>query len=707
MNPKNPMHLLFCLPAFLLPSLIRAEAEDLSAKDLPAKALPAMVVTAGRTGDDPDTVPLRTETRDAMDLNLGRMPRSVPESFREIPSVMIQKTGHGQGSPYLRGWTGFRTLMLVDGVRMNNSVYRDGPNQYWSTIDPLSLDRLELVMGPGSVMHGSDAIGGTAQAFTPDPLARLMAGDTGRAYTRAGSAERSLAGRVELVVPAGENSAIQAGVTYKSYGDLRSGDGKQPNTGYEEWAVDSKISGLTPDENRWTLAYQEVEILDAPRTHRTVHAVPFRGTEVGTDLKLDLSQSRRLFYAAWDQPHTSGPWQDLRAMISWHRQAETQDRLRGDGRRDLQSFTVHTHGLSLQGSLGETENSLTVGADAYWDRVSSDTTRFAAGSTEPMRAIQGPVGDDADYYTLGLFASHRRRLAENWEAILGLRGETTAASIGRFENPQTGEADSMDENWQSLVGSAQLRHSLTEHWQLHGGVSQGFRAPNLSDLTRLGVARSGEVEIPSPDLDPERFLNYEMGLRRSHSELSGELTLWYTDVRDLIGRKPTGASFQGEPSVTKTNAANGHLWGVEASLNWDFLPAWRLWSAISWQDGTVDSFLDDDAQTTREPFSRLMPLTKHVGLRHQLNPTVWMEAVVTRAETADKLSAGDRRDRQRIPEGGTPAYTVFHLRTGWELGNNTSLSLALENVLDENYRVHGSGLNEPGRNLVVALEKRF
>ena len=685
------------LPCLFLPSILLSETED----------LPAMVVTAGRTGDDPSEVPVRTEIRNALDLNLGRMPRSVPESFREMPSVMIQKTGHGQGSPYLRGWTGFRTLMLVDGIRMNNSVYRDGPNQYWATIDPLSLDRLELVLGPGSVLHGSDAIGGTAQAFTPDPLARLMAGDTGRVYTRAATAERALAGRLELVVPAGDATAVQAGATYKSHGDLRSGAGKQPNTGYDEWAVDTKISGITPNEDRWTLAYQEVEILDAPRTHRTPDAVPFRGTEVGTDRHLDLSQSRRLFYARWDQPHGPGAWRDLQAILSWHRQAETQDRLRADGLRDLQSFTVHTHGLSLQGSLGEPQSLLTVGSDAYWDRVSSSTTRFAADSKDPVRAIQGPVGDDADHYTLGLFARHRRRLSENWEATLGLRGETTATRVGRFENPQTGQPDSLDENWQSLLGSARLRHTLTDHWQLHGGVSQGFRAPNLSDLTRLGVARSGEVEIPSPDLDPERFLNYEIGLRRSHSDFSGELTLWYTDVRDLIGRKPTGERLRGEPTVTKTNAANGHLWGVEASLDWDFHPAWRLWTATSWQDGTVDSFEESEAPSRREPFSRLMPLTTHLGLRHKLNQSVWVEAVITRSEKADKLSAGDKRDRQRIPEGGTPAYTVLHLRSGWELNENTSISLAIENVFDENYRVHGSGLNEPGRNLVVALEKRF
>lgn len=692
------MNLKRFLPVVLAPGLLFAQETQI---------LPPLVVTPGRGSENPDELPVRVITRDQSDLHLERMARTVPEALRETPSVMVQKTGHGQGSPYLRGWTGFRTLMLVDGVRLNNSVFRDGPNQYWSTVDPLSLDRLELMLGPGSVLYGSDAIGGTVQAFTPDPLARRAAGETGRLYLRGASAERGVASRVEVLTDAGENAAAQAGVTVKRHGNLRDGAGRLPNTGYDEWAVDAKVSGWGPDDSRWTLAYQELEILEAPRTHRTTRAVPFRGTDVGTDRRLDLDQSRRLVYGTWEQPHTPGNWRDLRATLSWHRQAETQNRERGDGRRDRQDFTVNTHGLSVQGSLGEPASSLTVGSDVYWDRVSSSSERFAAGASEGARGIQGPVGDDADYVTAGVFAQHRRHLSENWEAVLGVRGEWVAADVGRFENPETGEPDSLSEQWRTAVGSGQLIRRFGGGWQAHAGVSQGFRAPNLSDLTSFGVARSGEVETPSPDLDPERFLNYELGIRRSEGTVRGELTLWYTDVSDLIGRKPTGGERDGEPVVTKTNAADGYMHGVELTLEWLPSPAWRVWTAASWQEGRVDSFAGAAGERDREYFSRLMPLTVHLGARHNVSDRLWVETVLTHAEKADKLSAGDRRDTQRIPEGGTPGYTVAHIRAGWSLDPQTSLSLAVENVLDETYRVHGSGLNEPGRNFVLALDRRF
>ncbi|HRV81833.1 MAG TPA: Plug domain-containing protein, partial [Planctomycetota bacterium] len=99
--------------------------------------------------------------------------RTLPEALRDVPQVMVQETSYGQGSPYLRGFTGFGTVLLVDGVRLNNSVFRAGPNQYWNTVDITSLDRLEVELGPNSPLYGSDALGGVVRAFTRSPYGEL------------------------------------------------------------------------------------------------------------------------------------------------------------------------------------------------------------------------------------------------------------------------------------------------------------------------------------------------------------------------------------------------------------------------------------------------------------------------------------------------------------------------------------------------------
>ncbi|MEC7584511.1 MAG: TonB-dependent receptor plug domain-containing protein, partial [Planctomycetota bacterium] len=156
--------------------------------------------------------------------------RTLPQALRDLPGVMIQETAPGQGSPFIRGFTGFQNLLLIDGVRLNNSVFRSGPNQYWSTIDLLSVRRLEVLQGPAAAQYGSDAVGGVVQVFTSDPYA--FAKDRGLAvagstYTRYASGEDSIWGRGELSIghtwEDGSSTAMLLGGDAKAFGDIEGG----------------------------------------------------------------------------------------------------------------------------------------------------------------------------------------------------------------------------------------------------------------------------------------------------------------------------------------------------------------------------------------------------------------------------------------------------------------------------------------------------
>jgi hemoglobin/transferrin/lactoferrin receptor protein len=125
-------------------------------------------------------------------------------------------------------------------------------------------------------------------------------------------------------------------------------------------------------------------------------------------------------------------------------------------------------------------------------------------------------------------------------------------------------------------------------------------------------------------------------------------------------------------------------------------------------DGQVDAYPKSTTKEERDYISRLMPPTAEVGLRWRENSgRYWVELVSDMAARADKLSADDERDTQRIPPGGTPGYAVFHARVGTALVKNLDVVLALENILNEDYRIHGSGVNEPGRNLVLTAAYTF
>jgi hemoglobin/transferrin/lactoferrin receptor protein len=236
----------------------------------------------------------------------------------------------------------------------------------------------------------------------------------------------------------------------------------------------------------------------------------------------------------------------------------------------------------------------------------------------------------------------------------------------------------------------------------------GFRAPNLSDLTRLDTARSTEIETPVDELDPESFVSAEIGARFQGDQLSAEVAVYHTWIEDMIVRAPTGRTVDELQEVTKKNAGDGYVQGAELTLRYQLAEDWQARLMTAWMNGEVEAYPSSEPVQVKDDLSRVMPLTGQVALRWQpVGAKFWTEAEVAAAEKADRLSADDARDTQRIPPGGTPGYAVLNVRGGYQVMEGLDVMVALENVADEDYRIHGSGVNEPGRNLVVQADWTF
>lgn len=676
--------------------------------------LPGMVITATRWEQDPLLVPYTVDVVSADDL-ARRSPRTTPEALRELPSVMIQKTSQGQGSPYIRGFTGFRTLMLVDGIRLNNSTFRDGPNQYWGTIDSLSIDRLEVVRGPSSVLYGSDAIGGTVNAISKGrtSFGEGFDWDASGSY-RYSSAEDSHTGRPEVSAQYEGRLGVHAGGSLKEFGNVRGGEevGEQPHTGYGEWDVDAKLDYLVTPNSRFVYGHQSVRLDDAWRTHSTIYGLLWEGTTRGTDLERSFDQSRDLDYLRYDARELDGFVEAVQLTVSHQAQGEVERRLRGNRNREVQEVDVQTLGISLQLQSPSRFGNWTYGAEYYRDWVGSSYRGYnPAGGLTTVR-LQGPVADDANYDLLGTFVENRLPLIEDrLDLTLGGRFTYAAADARQVQDPFTGAHLSLSDSWDSLVGSARINYLPTEskHWSLYGGASQGFRAPNLSDLTRFDIARSGEQEIPAFGLEPETFLSPEVGVKMEYERFTAEAAYFYTFIDNLVVRVPTGASTaNGNVIVNKENSGAGYVHGVELAGSVRVHPDWTLWANATWMRGELDAPVTAGGAEVTEPLSRLMPTTLNGGVRwRHPRGKVWAEFSTTLAEKQDRLASNDRLDTQRIPVGGTPGYEVFNLRAGWLVSRHATLTAALENLTDKDYRVHGSGSNEPGRNFIVTAEFRF
>lgn len=658
------------------------------------------IVTATRGQTSGFDAPYSAAVVDSTELE-RRSYRTVPQALRNISSVMVQETAYGQGSPFIRGFTGFRNLFLIDGIRLNNSVFRDGPNQYWNTVDPWSLERLEVVKGPTSVLYGSDAIGGTVNAITRNPYTYGSGFQVGGQLSyRVASAERSHIGRGEVGTSWGSETGILLGITGKTFGDVIGGDevGTQFGTAYDEVDVDLKIEHFLSPTKRLVAAYQRVRQDDVPRTHSTVDGINWEGLTNGSDLRRELDQRRDLAYVQLHEQEDEDVGYSL--SLSYHRQEEAQDRIRSTLVREITGLEVGTIGFFANARSLTSIGRLTYGLELYHDDVDSFS------STNP---IQGPVGDDSTYDVAGLFLQDEFDASDKLRFTLGARWNYAAADSDRVRDPVTTGVTSIDESWNALVGSARFLYAATETVHMFGGVSQGFRAPNLSDLTRFSSARSNEFEIPSTDLDPEHFISFEVGVKMQGERSSAQVSTYYTDIRDAIVRFPTGnVNGSGEFEITKDNVGDGYVFGIELDGTHRFAREWSVFGNATWMDGEVDTFPTSAPVIVAEDLDRVMPLTLVGGVGWEnTDRTRWAELMARFADDADRLSTRDQNDTSRIPPGGTPSYLVFHVRGGAQLLEGLRATAAVENLFDEDYRIHGSGLNMPGRNFVLGLTASF
>ena len=709
-------------------TLAAARAEN-PAAPIKISILDETIFTATRTETSLFDAPYTAHVIGSDDFRDRRRVRIFPDALAETPGVMLQRTSLGQTSPFIRGFTGFRTLALVDGIRLNNAVFREGPNQYWGTIDSFTIDRLDVVKGPSSVLYGSDAIGGTVNAITRKPpllawpegkpagtgkttAAPSAGGPEAHASTeyRYSTAENSHTARGEFSLALSPHLGISGGLTFRDYGDLRAGDGtgRQANSGYSGISGDFTVLWRPTKNTDVTFAFQRDEQNNVPRWHATTSSKSWRGTEVGTDRRRDFDQLRELAYVRIESRDITDWLSKASLTVSWHGQQEEQDRIRNTGRRDVDGFRDDQLGVLVNFESPSSIGLWSYGVEYYHDFVQSWGTRWNANGRLHSVKPRGTVADDSGYDLLGFYVQDEIKFGDRFKLIPGARFTWAQVDTGVIDPDRTDRLNlaGFTEQFDAFTFSLRSQYEITRQWNVFSGISQGFRAPNLSDFTSFDIARSGEVETPVTNLVPEQYLSFEIGTKVSTGTFSFYASYYHMWIEDQITRYRTGARISGEPEVKRTNSGEGYVQGVEAGASWLFAPGWKAFGTLAWSEGEVDQF--DGSTIGRYPSSRIQPLTAQLGVRWESEDAKWWaEGVVTIAAKQNRLALSDRTDTQRIPPGGTPGYTVGSVRAGWRPCKNFDLYASCENITDENYRIHGSGINEPGRNFVFGTRISF
>lgn len=663
--------------------------------------LEPLFITASRSAEFANETAYTTANIDADDI-LENTRRTLPEALQYTPGVLIQKTANGHGSPFIRGFTGRQNLLLVDGVRLNNSTWRSGPVQYWNTVDPFSIDRIELVKSQGSVLYGSDAVGGTLNAFTKSSGFEHETDDNfyhhgSTYYEYRTNGEGSHMGRIESQFGSGGQWGVHLGLSGKDYGDIEDDSvGRMKNTGYPEQNLDFRFDMTLSERVNLTLAYQYVDQDDIWRWHRTQFNPGWiHGNHVATPgsfLTEIYDQERSLAYLklTGENPEQASFISRWHTTLSWQKSQDSTDNLRTLVDRRVGSIDLETYGLDVGFESEIGPGTMVYGLDYYHDRA--DSTAFRNGIARPS---DRPVADDSTYQLLGTYMQYEWQAAEPLKVIGGVRGTYAEAEWDAYRAPGAPTDTSGKGEWDDFSASLRALWDLNDRWAVYSGISQAFRAPNLNDLTGSNVSLGGLNSYGSPTLDPEKYLTAELGTRYGNDTLSGSFAAFYTWSRDAIISERIG------PDTFATNGGSGYVYGFEAEGLWKIDPNWSLSAMAAWNEGKTESPVNGERWISRQ-----LPFTSSVALRWtHPNDRLWLEARLLGAVSESRVHPSDQaNDPQRIPTHGTPGYIVTSLRGGWQINDHLELTCAIENLTDEDYRSHGSGQNEPGLGAILGAK---
>jgi len=728
--------------------------------------LSKITVTATRSSRNEFDVPAAVNIVSPDKLGRRALTSAI-DALEDELGIIAQRTTNGQGSPAIRGLTGYHTLILIDGVRLSNSTFRSGPNQYFNTLNIDDIDRIELVRGPSAVAYGNSALGGVIAVTTRQPSVTSELTVEPRLFGRWRSASDDRIGGVS-VSGSSHDMGFLASFTRKSVGDVQPGAGRdvhvkgrkflltsleedapQPGdklrSGGKEYVVtrvydEEAPTSYTESAGNASVSWQPTEGSSLRAGYQGLRqVVSSRWDKIGSGEEYDLltfdPQERHLAHVTYESNRLVPGIDQIAGTLSLHRQIEGSSSLKvgKDPATDTSRIedTVDTIGASIRGasSLSDTQR-LTVGAEVYRDAIESEQVL-------PKVVAWGRFPDGSDALDASGFAQYEMSLSPGALIFAGNVTHYEMTADLSLRDPAFGV---VEKSGNAATGTVSGSVRVIDGLRVYASAGSGFRAPSLDDLSGVQVTNQS-VSAPSPGVLPERSLNAEVGLKAQTSRLSGSLTVFQNDLRDqMVARRVSDVygselpqlyrSIQAEhPQADITvidNLDRTRIRGIEAeaavALPHD-ATVYALGSITRGSVLTIDGNDPDPAKPWQENIRREPPASGTVGVRWMpQGARRWVETFVRGAAKQDRLSAGDISD-PRIPgytrdasavqwdgrralDAGTPGWFTWNVRGGVTIGGVTA-SVGVENILNRRYRVHGSGVDAPGRDVIVSIENRF
>ncbi len=617
---------------------------------------------------------------DALDIEVG---------------VYLQQTTPGQGAPIIRGLKGSSILHLVDGMRLNNAIFRSAPTQYFALVPTAAVERIEVLRGTPASLYGSDAVGGVVQLVTRVPRFESARPEyRGELYAAYDTAElgRLLSGTIDV---GNQRMATSFSADLLETGDRRTGSGERIGpSGYESRAARWVLAGRPADDRSWLV---DAHYLEQPETPRVDELVPGFGQAEPSSSEFFFRPNRRVFVHG-RYGHEDGAFGlDWNVDLAWQRIDD--DRVSRDFEatdRRLESNRSDLYGFIVSGSRVKDSGSWVAGIEAYLDEVSSARSEqnILDGETTEL-APRFPDGSRIE--RVDFFGNTEQYVSARNILSGGLRASHEDVSL-----PETSVSIAASVSVTDLSGDVGWIFNANDSWQIVANAGFGFRAPNVFDLGTLGDRPGNRFNIPNPDLDSERVVQFDAGVRYTGDRAHFELMLYTLDYTDRITSVTTGdVTPEGRDIVRSVNAADSTVRGFEGGTSFDLSDTMSLEAVLNytWSEARVTG-------SPTEPGDRIPPLSGRLNFSYDAGGDFRLDAWLRFAGEQERLSSRDIRDI-RIDPNGTSGWGIVGARGSWDVTGGWQFTLGIENGFDKHYRVHGSGMDAPGRNIRVGVRKTW
>lgn len=653
--------------------------------------------------------------------------------------AFVQKSQQGGGSPVLRGFEASRVLLVVDGVRMNNAIYRSGHLQNIITMDNAALERAEVLFGPASTVYGTDALGGAICFFTKNPtLSNGGLLTKGGAFVRYGSVNEEKTAHADISL-AGRRFGSFTSFTYSDFGDLRMGknEGSAPFFGKRDFYVeriggkDSLVKNSDPYLQKFS-GYQQYDLLQKfvfqqnSNLRHTLNAQYSTSSDIPRyDRLTDPRSSGGLNSAEWYY----GPqdrlmvaytlalnelgWFNggLRTTLSWQDIEESRhNRNFGAPNRTSRVEQVKVWGLTADAQRNWGRQSLHIGLDGQYNDVTSTASRFNVntGAVTPQ-STRYPDGG-SQMTNAAVYATHHwRSRDEIWSFSEGIRaGFASLSAVFRDKTFFPFPFSEVEQSSPVASGSLGAVWSGAKNWRVAVNASSGFRMPNVDDLGKVFDSQAGSVIVPNPDIVPEKTYNLDLSVTYQITDkLRWENVGWATAFRDAIVTDVF--QFDGQDSILYNNAKSrvlanqnkrkAQILGFSSSLEADVLKDLAAYGSVTYTQGKIQ--LDEGGT---KPLDHIPPVYGRLGLRwHTTKATAEAFVLWNGKKKLEDYNTEGEDNLQYAPATGMPAWTTWNLRGSYRFAKYLTVQAGVDNLLDVQYRAFASGINGPGRNLFVTL----